>query len=120
MSPLSCPGLSVFVFLNPLPPLSAKEEHRTAFFGEDVHISIPSLSSTEVVFKSRVIGQPEVVLMQNGAMVQNRTKLNIQFSNLILEDVGEEDEGLYVVKNTNDPTHVRQIKLIVRGTKRSI
>ncbi|XP_076158097.1 uncharacterized protein LOC143140857 [Alosa pseudoharengus] len=92
--------------------IKAKEEHRTAFFGEDVHIRVPSLASTDVVFKPRVKGQPEKVLMQNGNVVHTRATLNTQF--LILEDVGEEDEGVYMIKNTEAPTHVRHITLIVR------
>ncbi|XP_062386136.1 uncharacterized protein LOC134073168 [Sardina pilchardus] len=90
----------------------AKEEHRVAFFGEDVDIRVPSLASTEVVFRPRVKGHAEVVLMQNGTLVHTRAKLNTQF--LILEDVGEEDEGVYVIKNTEAPTHVRRLTLIVR------
>ncbi|XP_063040846.1 uncharacterized protein LOC134435730 [Engraulis encrasicolus] len=92
----------------------AKEEHRIAFNGEDVHILVPSASSTKVVFRPRVKGQEEVVLMQNGEVNEKHTRARLQSQYLILEDVTEEDEGLYVIKNTDVPSHVRHITLIVR------
>lgn len=118
LSLLSSPGLSICSFVTFFPyPLPVKEEHRVAFFGEDVHISV--LTTTDVVFRPRVKDQAEVVLMQNGEVVHSRVKLNTQHSALILEDVGEEDEGLYVIKNTGASTHVKNLKLIVKGMKGS-
>ncbi|KAJ8334413.1 hypothetical protein SKAU_G00400520 [Synaphobranchus kaupii] len=77
--------------------LEVKEEHYTAFFGEDVHLSVPSLKTTEVLFKPSV--GPE------GSEKR---------SHLILEDVGEDDEGVYVIKHSDAPEDVKHVILIVR------
>ncbi|XP_051519817.1 uncharacterized protein LOC127421094 [Myxocyprinus asiaticus] len=94
--------------------IKAKDEHRTAFFGEDVHIPVPALDTTEVVFKPRVEPLSERVVLQNGVIQYQRAKLNTHVSHLILEDVGEEDEGTYVLRNSLAPADVRRIILIVR------
>lgn len=94
---------------------AAKDEHRTAFFGEDVHILVPALDTTEVTFMPRVNPLSERALLKNGKIVDVRAKLNALISHLILEDVGEEDEGTYVVRNSAAPADVRRIILIVRG-----
>ncbi|XP_051992597.1 uncharacterized protein LOC127650956 isoform X2 [Xyrauchen texanus] len=94
--------------------IKAKDEHRTAFFGEDVHIPVPALDTTEVVFKPRVEPLSERVVLQNGVIQYQRAKLNAHVSHLILEDVGEEDEGTYVLRNSLAPADVRRIILIVR------
>lgn len=101
---LFCTGLSAAV--------KVKEDHRKAFFGEDVHIPLPAVASTDVVFRARVTGHADVVLMQNGEVVHKRAKLLNQY--LILDDVGEEDEGTYIIKNTAAPTQVKHVVLIVR------
>ncbi|KAI1901948.1 hypothetical protein AGOR_G00039680 [Albula goreensis] len=95
--------------------LRVKEEAYTAFFREDVHLQIPSLKTTEVLFKPSVgpVGS-EQVLMRDGQVVSSRTKLNPQLSHLILEDVGEEDEGVYVIKCSDTPGDIKHIVLIVR------
>ncbi|XP_021427661.2 uncharacterized protein LOC110496214 isoform X2 [Oncorhynchus mykiss] len=93
--------------------LKVKEEHRIAFFGEDVHIPLPSLDSTEVLFKPASNPTAEVVLMRDGRVVGHRAQLN-SLKHLILEDVGEEDEGMYVIKNTEAPADVKHILLLVR------
>lgn len=102
------------------PPLfyslsSVKEEHKIAFFGEDVHIPLPSLVSTEVLFRPASNRTAVVVLMRDGRVVGHRAQLN-SLKHLILEDVGEEHEGMYVIKNTEVPADVKHIILIVRGT----
>lgn len=94
---------------------AAKDEHRTAFFGEDVHIPVSALDTSEVLFKPRVEPLLERVLLRNGTILDQRTKLNVHIRHLILEDVGEEDEGTYVVKNSAAPADVRRIILVVRG-----
>uniref|UniRef100_A0A8C1VB57 Uncharacterized protein n=2 Tax=Cyprinus carpio TaxID=7962 RepID=A0A8C1VB57_CYPCA len=94
--------------------IKAKDEHRTAFFGEDVHIPVPALDTTELLFKPRVDPVLERVLLRDGKILDPRAKLNVHISHLILEDVGEEDEGTYVVKNSAAPADVRRIILIVR------
>ncbi|XP_043093045.1 uncharacterized protein LOC122342913 [Puntigrus tetrazona] len=94
--------------------IKAKDEHRTAFFGEDVHIPVPALDTTEVLFKPRVDPVEERAFLRGGKILDSRAKLNVHISHLILEDVGEEDEGTYLVKNSAAPADVRRIILIVR------
>uniref|UniRef100_A0A3B4UNP3 Si:dkeyp-77h1.4 n=2 Tax=Seriola dumerili TaxID=41447 RepID=A0A3B4UNP3_SERDU len=86
----------------------------TLFHGEDFHILLPSLM-LEVTFRNRSVPRaPDVVLMQGGIVVNNRTKLNRHLSHLIVDAVGEGDEGVYMVKNPEKPEDVRRITLIVR------
>ncbi|KAA0710061.1 hypothetical protein E1301_Tti018855 [Triplophysa tibetana] len=106
-------GLMSVVVLSTL-LCSAKDDHRTAFFGEDVHIPVSDLDTTEVTFMPRVNPQSERALLKDGKFVHERAKLNAHISHLILEDVGEEDEGTYVVRNSAAPADVRRIILIVR------
>ncbi|XP_065142715.1 uncharacterized protein [Paramisgurnus dabryanus] len=94
--------------------IKAKDEHRTAFFGEDIHIPVPALDTTNVTFMSRMDPQTEVTFLDNGKIQNQRVKLNTHGRHLILEDVGEEDEGTYVVRNSAAPADVRRIILIVR------
>ncbi|XP_055732245.1 uncharacterized protein LOC129819732 [Salvelinus fontinalis] len=109
-------GVAVFgaVFCTVLiASLKVKEEHKIAFFGEDVHIPLPSLDSTEVLFKPASNPTAEVALMRDGRVVGHRAQLN-SLKHLILEDVGEEDEGMYMIKNTEAPADVKHILLLVR------
>ncbi|XP_066531658.1 uncharacterized protein [Hoplias malabaricus] len=94
--------------------IKAKDDHRTAFFGEDIDIPLPALGTTEVVFKPELDPVSEVVFFRNGHILNNRAKLNNHINHLILEDVGEEDEGTYVVRNSAEPADVRRIILKVR------
>uniref|UniRef100_A0AAY4CSL8 Uncharacterized protein n=1 Tax=Denticeps clupeoides TaxID=299321 RepID=A0AAY4CSL8_9TELE len=97
--------------------IKVKQEHRTAFFGEDVNIQVPSLTSTEILFNPRVDPVAEVVLLRGGNVTSRnklRAKLNAHGSHLVLEDVDEEHEGTYVIKNTAVPSDIRHIVLIVR------
>ncbi|KAL6099361.1 uncharacterized protein ACO6RY_01196 [Pungitius sinensis] len=93
--------------------LKVTEEHRTAFFGEDIHIDVPPGNLGEVVFKPRTKALPEVVLMRAGVVVNPRGSIN-SLDHLLLEDVQEEDEGVYVIKNTNKTDTVKHLVLIVR------
>uniref|UniRef100_A0A8C2X5K0 Uncharacterized protein n=1 Tax=Cyclopterus lumpus TaxID=8103 RepID=A0A8C2X5K0_CYCLU len=93
--------------------LKVKEEHRTAFFGEDIHIDIPPENFGEVVFKSRTNRLSEVVLLQAGRVVNPRGSINSR-GHLLLEDVQEEDEGVYIIKNSNSPNTAKHLILTVR------
>lgn len=94
--------------------LTVKEENRTAFFGEDIYIDIPSGNVGEVVFKPKTNRSSEVVLLREGRVVNPRGLIN-SLGHLVLEDVQEEDEGLYVIKNTSNPSTAKHIILNVRG-----
>lgn len=93
------------------------EESMTLFHGEDFHILLSS-HEVEVTFKNRSDPRkPPVVLMRGGKVVGSRAKPNLHLNHLIIEAVGEEDEGLYTMKNPQNPDDVKQISLIVRGTE---
>ncbi|KAM3595864.1 uncharacterized protein V6R79_004151 [Siganus canaliculatus] len=94
--------------------LKVKEEHRTAFFGEDIHIDVPPGNAGEVVFRPRVNRTSEVVLLRAGEVVNNTRGHINSLGHLVLEDVQEEDEGVYVIKNANSPNTVKRLILIVR------
>lgn len=94
--------------------VSVKEERRKAFFGEDIHFDVPPGDAGEVVFKPETNQSAEVVLMQNGQVMSPRGHLN-SLGHLVLEDVQEEDEGVYVIKNRKNPNAVNQVVLTVRG-----
>ena len=98
-----------------------KEESRTAFFGEDIYIDVPSGNVGEVLFKSRINKTYTVVLLQEGKVMNPRGSLDSQ-GRLVLEDVQEEDEGVYIIKNTNtNATNAeKHLILIVRGTQSSL
>ncbi|XP_020502267.1 uncharacterized protein [Labrus bergylta] len=90
-----------------------KEEHRTAFFGEDIHIAVPPGNVGEVVFKPRTNVLAEVELMREGKVVNPRCRIN-SLGHLVLEDVKEEDEGVYVIKTSNNSNTAKHLILIVR------
>ncbi|XP_036001739.1 uncharacterized protein LOC105925031 [Fundulus heteroclitus] len=91
-----------------------KEESRTAFFGEDVHIEVSSWNDSDVVFKPRTNSSYEVQLLGPGRVVtHNRTELS-SLGHLVLKDVQEEDEGLYVIRSRRNSSMVRHLHLIVR------
>ncbi|KAG8004876.1 hypothetical protein GBF38_010691 [Nibea albiflora] len=91
---------------------TVKEEHRTAFFGEDVHIDVPSGNVGEVVFKPRTNRSSEVLLLQAGKVMNPGSYINT-LGHLVLEDVQEKDEGVYVIRNTNSSV-LKHLILIVR------
>ncbi|XP_035537786.1 uncharacterized protein LOC118343139 [Morone saxatilis] len=93
--------------------LKDKEENRTAFFGEDVHIDVPDGNASEVVFKPRTNRSSEVVLLRAGQLLKPRNSIN-SLGHLVLEDVQEEDEGMYIIKNINNNSTVKHLILIVR------
>ncbi|XP_056301057.1 uncharacterized protein si:dkeyp-77h1.4 isoform X2 [Pseudoliparis swirei] len=95
-------------------PVTAKEESFTLFYGEDFHIMLPSLA-LEVMFWNRSTPRlGDVFLMRGGIVVNSRAKLNRHLSHLIIDAVGEGDEGVYTVKNPEKPDDVRRLTLIVR------
>ncbi|KAK1795362.1 hypothetical protein P4O66_010540, partial [Electrophorus voltai] len=99
----------VFFFLVPF-----SENEETAFLGEHFHILLPG-GGAEVTFKPAVgpAGR-ELTLMSAGTVVNPRVKLNQALTHLILENVGESDEGVYVIKPAQNPQDIMRLKLIVR------
>ncbi|XP_075897129.1 uncharacterized protein LOC142898194 isoform X2 [Nelusetta ayraudi] len=89
------------------------DEESTLFLGEDFHIPLPS-TKFEVTFKNYSDRRNDVVLMRGGNVVNDRAKLNFYETHLVIEKVGEEDEGVYTMKNPDNPDDVKRIKLIVR------
>ncbi|XP_036450659.1 uncharacterized protein si:dkeyp-77h1.4 isoform X2 [Colossoma macropomum] len=86
----------------------------TVFLGEDYHIPLP-VGGAEVVFKPMVgpAGR-ELLLMKAGVVVNPRVKLSQASNHLILENVGETDEGVYIVKSNEDPQNIKRLNIIVR------
>ncbi|XP_038581459.1 uncharacterized protein LOC119907852 [Micropterus salmoides] len=93
--------------------LKVKEEHRTAFFGEDIHIDVSPGNVSEVVFKPRYNRSAEVVLLQAGRVMTPQGHIN-SLGHLVLEDVQEENEGLYIMRNPTTPNLAKHLILIVR------
>lgn len=93
---------------------TVKEEHRKAFIGEDIHIDVPSGNIGEVVFRPQNNQSSEVVLLREGQVVNPRALIN-SLGHLVLEDVQEEDEGLYIIKNISNPSTAKHLILTVRG-----
>ncbi|XP_045915216.1 uncharacterized protein LOC123976878 isoform X2 [Micropterus dolomieu] len=92
---------------------TVKEEHRTAFFGEDIHIDVSPGNVSEVVFKPRYNRSAEVVLLQAGRVMTPQGHIN-SLGHLVLEDVQEENEGLYIMRNPTTPNLAKHLILIVR------
>lgn len=92
------------------------EDSITLFHGEDFHIMLRSLK-VEVTFQNRSAPRSaDVTLMKGGKAVNSRARINHYLSHLIIDAVGEGDEGVYTVKNPDKPEDVRIIVLVVRGT----
>ncbi|XP_074509339.1 uncharacterized protein LOC141778786 [Sebastes fasciatus] len=95
-------------------PLKVDDESETLFHGNDFHIMLPSLS-LEVTFRNRSAPRSgDVLLMRDGKVVNSRVTLNTKLSHLIVDNVGEGDEGLYTLKNPEIPEDIRLITLVVR------
>lgn len=96
-------------------PVKDDVDSVTLFLGEDFHILLPSLG-VEVTFKnnSAPSWSPDVLLMKGTTVVSSQAKLNRYLSHLVIETVGEGDEGVYTVKNPEEPDNVKRILLIVR------
>ncbi|XP_059363687.1 uncharacterized protein LOC132102955 [Carassius carassius] len=93
--------------------LKAQEKPQTLFFGEDFHILVPA-DGADVTFRSSVVQGREKILMSSGKVVDLRAKLNSASRHLILENVGENDEGVYTITSTRNPENVTRITLYVR------
>lgn len=83
--------------------------------GEDWHILLP-VGGPQISFKPSLgpAGR-EVQMMKEGNVIHPRVKLSQAVSHVILENVGESDEGLYIINSMLKPKDVKQINLIVRG-----
>ncbi|XP_061803675.1 uncharacterized protein [Nerophis lumbriciformis] len=104
------------LFLSTVLSVSGKvtEVSKTLFHGEDFHIFLHN-HNLEVTFRNRSAPRsPVVTLMRQGLVVNNRAKMNAHVSYLLIDSVGEGDEGLYTVKNPEDPENVTQYTLVVR------
>ncbi|XP_061786899.1 uncharacterized protein [Nerophis lumbriciformis] len=111
MRGMACVLLGNLLCTVALASLKVREEHRTAFFGEDIHIDIPPGNVGEVVFTPRTNKSSQVVLLRSGVVVDQRGRLN-SFGHLVLEDVQEEDEGVYLVSKSGHL--LKRLVLIVR------
>uniref|UniRef100_A0A8C6V120 Si:dkeyp-77h1.4 n=1 Tax=Neogobius melanostomus TaxID=47308 RepID=A0A8C6V120_9GOBI len=106
--------MSFIIYIFHLSPVA--QEETVKFQGEDFHISLRSLN-VEVTFRnisaprSQASDEP---LMRGGKAVSERAQLNSGLTHLIIESVREADEGLYTIKDPEDPDYVNKINLIVR------
>ncbi|XP_030596196.1 uncharacterized protein LOC115787588 [Archocentrus centrarchus] len=114
MKVISTAVLSALFFTVVSASVKVKKEQRIAFFGEDIHIEVPPGNSSEVIFIPATNQSFPVPLMKAGRVVNH----NISYSNtsgyLVLEDVQEQNEGTYIINNTNNPDTVRHFILSVR------
>lgn len=94
--------------------VKVKEIHKRAFFGEDIYIDIPSGNVSEVVFTPSANQSAEVEILRAGQVVSSRGSIN-SLGHLVLEDVQEGDEGVYIVKDTSNPSAAHHLVLLVRG-----
>lgn len=91
------------------------EDSITLLHGEDFHIRLPSLN-VEVTFLNKSTPRSDkAVLFQGGRVVSSRAKINSILSYLIIEAVGEGDEGFYTIKDPEKPQDAVTTELIVRG-----
>ncbi|XP_059423676.1 uncharacterized protein si:dkeyp-77h1.4 [Carassius carassius] len=93
--------------------LKAQEKSRTLFSREDFYILVPA-DGADVTFRPSVVQGLEKPLMSSGKVVDPRAKLNSASSHLILENVGESDEGVYTITSNQNPEDVTRITLYVR------
>lgn len=108
-STLKAHSIYLFVFL------VGKEVSQALFFGEDFHIPMPA-GKADVSFKPSISPRREKSLMRSGEVVDLRAKLNTALTHLILENVGESDEGVYTITSDQTSEDVTRIILYVRGT----
>ncbi|XP_077430828.1 uncharacterized protein LOC144057302 [Vanacampus margaritifer] len=107
-------AVALTILLSAVLSVSGKvnEDSMTLFLGEDFHILLHA-PALEVTFRA-TSRSPEVVLMRGGMVVGNRAKKNLHLSHLVVDSLVEGDEGVYTVKNPEDPEDVRRIRLYVR------
>ncbi|XP_067093456.1 histone-lysine N-methyltransferase 2D [Osmerus mordax] len=94
-------------------PVKVKEE-KTMFLGEDFQILLPNLAADVVFLPRSNPSGPEVPLMTAGSVVNPLAILNAPAKHLIVYNLKEEHEGLYTVKNNENPNNIERITLIVR------
>ncbi|XP_019726450.1 uncharacterized protein LOC109516382 isoform X1 [Hippocampus comes] len=111
MRGMACVLLSNLLCTAASASFKVKEEHRTAFFGEDIHIDIPAGDVGQVVFRPKTNKSVEVPLLRAGKVLHRRARLN-PYGHLVLDDVQEEDEGVYVVSRNEGV--LRRLTLDVR------
>ncbi|XP_042596481.1 uncharacterized protein LOC109106493 [Cyprinus carpio] len=99
--------------------LKAQEMSQTLFFGEDFHILVPA-DGADVTFRPSYGPGHEKRLMSSGKVVDLRAKLNSASSHLILENVGESDEGVYTIKSNQNPEDITHITLYVRDCSNEV
>lgn len=99
-----------------------RDEHKTAFFGEDLYIDVPARELGEVVFKPRTNHSLDVVLLKAGRVVSHPPgplsgpEIHLTSpGHVILENLQEKDEGVYVIRNANTSTEVKRLIVVVRG-----
>uniref|UniRef100_A0A3B3XMU9 Uncharacterized protein n=1 Tax=Poecilia mexicana TaxID=48701 RepID=A0A3B3XMU9_9TELE len=74
----------------------------------------PSWSDPQVVFRPRTNSSYEVPLLQAGRVTNpNKTELNA-LGHLVLKDVQEEDEGLYIIRSSRNVSISKNLVLSVR------
>lgn len=98
-----------------------RDEHKTAFFGEDLYIDVPARELGEVVFKPRTNHSLDVVLLKAGRVVSHPPgplsgpEIHLTSpGHVILENLQEKDEGVYVIRNANTSTEVKRLIVVVR------
>lgn len=105
-------SLLYYVNLDVLWSFPLKDE--AVLLGEDYHILLPA-GGANVIFKPRIGPDREMEMMKDMEVLVPRVKLNQALSHLILENVGESDEGLYIIRSERNPEDVKRLNLIVRG-----
>ncbi|XP_066538301.1 uncharacterized protein si:dkeyp-77h1.4 isoform X2 [Hoplias malabaricus] len=97
--------------------LSKTVTEKTVFLGEHYQIQL-STDEVDVIFKPAVgpAGR-EVKMVEPGKLINPRVTLNKNLSLLILQNVGESDEGLYIIKSAKDSEDIKSLKLIVRDCR---
>ncbi|XP_017324885.1 uncharacterized protein si:dkeyp-77h1.4 isoform X2 [Ictalurus punctatus] len=112
MESLRVVGFSMLLCVAFSTTLKAKDE--TVFLGEDYQILLPAGGAT-VIFKPRIGPARELEMMKNGEVINARVKLSTTHLNhLILENVGESDEGVYIIRSEQNPNNIKQLNVIVR------
>ncbi|XP_059195243.1 cadherin-related family member 5 isoform X2 [Centropristis striata] len=89
------------------------DEFKTLLNKEDFHIELTS-PLIEIKFRGSAQRSPVVTLWQSGKVIGSRAKLNKGLSHLVIDNVAEEDEGTYFIKDPENEKNNRNITLVVR------
>ncbi|CAN9504253.1 unnamed protein product [Ophioblennius macclurei] len=106
-----CVGM-MCVLLCSAASFEVEEEHRRAFFGEDIHIVVPPGDVGEVAFHPQTDDSAQELVMKAGKVVSAQAYLN-SLGHLVLEDVQEKNQGVYVVRNANTSQVMKRLVLTV-------